>query len=27
VMRAGATGLCDRLGGVGGTCEWVSDGR
>ena len=27
VMRAGAKGLCDRLGGVSGTCEWLSDGR
>jgi uncharacterized protein YndB with AHSA1/START domain len=25
VMRSGAKGLCDRLGGVSGTCEWVSD--
>jgi hypothetical protein len=26
VMRAGATGLCTRLGGVRGSCAWVSDG-
>jgi uncharacterized protein YndB with AHSA1/START domain len=23
VMRSGAAGICNRLGGVGGTCEWV----
>ena len=27
VMRAGAKGLCTRLGGVSGTCAWVVDGR
>jgi len=26
VMKAGAKGLCSRLGGVSGTCAWVSDG-
>ncbi len=26
VMRAGAAGLCTRLGGVSGTCAWLSDG-
>jgi len=26
VMRSGAAGLCARLGGVSGTCEWESDG-
>ena len=26
VMKAGAAGLCTRLGGVSGTCEWLSDG-
>ena len=26
VMRSGAQGLCDRLGGVDGTCEWLGDG-
>lgn len=26
VMRAGAKGLCARLGGVSGSCEWLSDG-
>ena len=26
VMRAGAKGLCTRLGGVSGTCAWLSDG-
>ena len=26
VMRAGAAGLCTRLGGVSGTCTWLSDG-
>jgi hypothetical protein len=26
VMRAGAKGLCSRLGGVRGTCAWLSDG-
>jgi len=25
VMRAGAAGLCTRLGGVSGSCAWVSD--
>jgi hypothetical protein len=25
VMRSGAAGLCSRLGGVSGRCEWVSD--
>ncbi|MGZ8502076.1 MAG: hypothetical protein ACXWWR_00950 [Candidatus Limnocylindrales bacterium] len=23
VMRSGAHGICARLGGVSGTCEWV----
>ena len=27
VMRAGAKGLCTRLGGVSGTCAWLVDGR
>jgi len=26
VMNAGAKGLCSLLGGVNGTCAWVSDG-
>jgi len=26
VMRAGAKGLCDRLGGVSGTCSWLREG-
>jgi Polyketide cyclase / dehydrase and lipid transport len=26
VMKAGAAGLCTRLGGVSGTCVWLSDG-
>jgi uncharacterized protein YndB with AHSA1/START domain len=26
VMQAGAKGLCARLGGVSGTCLWLSDG-
>jgi uncharacterized protein YndB with AHSA1/START domain len=25
VMRAGASGICRLLGGVSGTCEWVSE--
>jgi hypothetical protein len=25
VMRSGAKGLCDRLGGVSGTCEWLGE--
>jgi hypothetical protein len=25
VMRSGAAGLCARLGGVSGTCEWITD--
>jgi uncharacterized protein YndB with AHSA1/START domain len=25
VMRAGANGLCDRLGGVSGSCAWLND--
>lgn len=25
VMKSGAAGLCNRLGGVSGTCEWVRD--
>jgi hypothetical protein len=25
VMRSGAKGLCDRLVGVAGTCEWITD--
>lgn len=27
VMQAGAKGLCTRLGGVSGSCAWVSDGH
>jgi uncharacterized protein YndB with AHSA1/START domain len=27
VMRAGAKGLCSRLGGVSGTCAWLGEGR
>jgi hypothetical protein len=27
VMRSGAKGLCDRLGGVSGTCEWLGEGE
>jgi len=26
VMRAGAAGLCTRLGGVAGSCSWLVDG-
>jgi hypothetical protein len=26
VMNAGAKGICSLLGGVNGTCAWVSDG-
>jgi len=26
VMRSGAAGLCTRLGGVTGSCAWLSDG-
>jgi hypothetical protein len=27
VMRSGAKGLCDRLGGVSGTCAWLVEGQ
>ena len=26
VMNAGAKGICSLLGGVSGSCVWVSDG-